>query len=403
MYNTDIRRPKDDDTVLADDIFPLKKIILFVFFTVLALIFLPCALLSGNFEQTPVHFSVMAYVLLIGGGIYLMYVTHKTFFTVCMTLALFFAFSVTSSPVIPAVVISSIIIFAFGGFVVSVCKKNLRWVLILIPCVAYIGAYSMTGDPIISLAAVIVTPSIFAFGMLQRKNYDRKSIILVSTVLLLALTLAFSVLLLWHNNCLDFSLISDMISEIRNETISYLKELTVEIGGKSATVFDSEYIESYVINAFNMLPSIITVAVFIITFISHTVLIAIYKNSDFELMATQKSTSISVSIYAAVLFVASYILSLTTDVAGDPTLLSAVCGNLRIILTPALFIVGLSAVGVIIRKLRGFGFFFMLLLILAVFMLSSYIILIISAVGAFYIIIKSIDAWASKHYSKKAR
>ena len=81
--------------------------------------------------------------------------------------------------------------------------------------------------------------------------------------------------------------------------------------------------------------------------------------------------------------------------------MSVVAGNLRLMLTPGLLIVGIGSLSAILRKLRGLGFFVLLFLFVAIFTLSDYIVLILAAIGAVYIIVTAIDEWAQKHYSKK--
>lgn len=401
MYETDIQGR--EEITLADDIFPIRKIIVFIFLTLLSCAYLPCAVTCMAEAQTPTYFLVLAYIVLIAGAVYLLYSVRKAVFTVLITLILFFLYSLTASPMLPAAVVAVIVPLTFCGFACSVCPKRLRALLLLLPPVAYLGAFALTGEWAISLLSVIPLPTAAAVGMLQRKNSERKTIIAVSSVILIALLAAFAALMLWQNDMLSVRKISDLIDTCRTELILYMKNLTVDVGGNPMAVFDAEYVDSYITHMFNMLPSIVVVVCFVVIYISHSMQLLLYKSCDLDLMVNTKTSEITVSVYCAAIFVLSYILSLSTDVAGNPDMLSAVCGNLRVILTPALLVVGLNAISLMLKRLRGFGFIVVLLLAVAVFALSSYIILIISAIGAFYVIIKAIDAWAAKHYSQKNR
>lgn len=403
MNDTDILSQGDDSITPADEIFPLRKIIVFTFFALLSCVLLPCAAECAASGTTPLYFLIPAYAVLIAGTVYLLYSVRKAVFTVLVTLVLFFLYSVSSSPMLPAAVAAVVISLTFGGFVISVCSKKYRALLLLLPLAAYLGSYALTGDWMISLISLVPLFTAAAVGFLQRKNAECKTIVVASSVILIVLMCAIASLVLWSHGMLDMQSISDLIDTCRRELISYMNGLTVDIAGSSTAVFDAEYVESYVTYMFNMLPSMLAVICFVTVYLSHAMQLQIYKSCDLDLMANTKTSKITVSVYCAALFIVSYILSLSTDVAGNQDMLSAVSGNLRVILTPALLLVGFDAIGAMLRKLRGFGFIIILLLAVAIFTLSAYIILIISAIGAFYVIIKAIDAWAARHYSQNNR
>ena len=113
-----------------------------------------------------------------------------------------------------------------------------------------------------------------------------------------------------------------------------------------------------------------------------------------------KTSSVQMSTISAVLFVTAYIFSFTTDSAGNLDLVSAVAENLRIILTPGLLLAGIDAVGALLRKLRIGGLFFIILIIAAFMWLSDYILLLLAALGAIFIIVRAVDEWAKEHYKE---
>lgn len=384
-----------------DEIFPLQKIIVFVFLLILSCVYLPCAVLSLGYQQTPVYFTLPAY-LLVGASIaFLFLIIKKLLYSISCAIAIFFLYSYTLSPILPAAVAAIVLIFAIGGYLSSICAKKTYPLLILLPAVSYLGAYALTGRWEISLLAIAPLLASIIQGVLQRKNTQRKTIILASSITFLALLAAFAALLLYLNGKLSYTVIQTEIDVIRNGISEYMKNLSVELEGATVDLFENEYVDLFVTQVFNMLPSLVVVLTFATIYFSHSMQLAMYKSTDFDLMVTQKTTQISMSVYAASAFVLSYILSLSTDVSGSPDMLGVVAGNLCIILLPGLFIVGVDSFTIIIRKLKGFGFFAVLLLFVAFFMLSSYILYIVAAIGAFYIIVTSIDQWAKNHYSKK--
>ncbi len=387
-----------------DEIYPLRKIILSVFLLALCCVYLPCAVLSIGYPETPLHFSVPAY-LIIGGGIAFLFVMiKKLMYAISCSVIILSLYYLTLSPVLPAAFAAMILIFTIGAYLSSVCTKKLYPALALLFVVSYIGALAMTGDWAVSLLAIVPLPAAMIQGILQRKNTERKSIILASSLTFLALLAGVVALLLYLSGNMSYTAIQSDIENIRYSLSGYLENMFAQFGEELYTIISredlNEYIDGLIVHTFNMLPAIITVATFVLVFISHSLQILMYQSTDYDLLINPKTLKITMSIYAASAFVLSYILSLSTDVAGRPSMLGVVSGNLCIILLPGLFIVGIESFGIIVKKLRGFGFFAILLLLVAFFMLTSYVLYIVAAIGAFYIIITSIDQWAKKHYSK---
>lgn len=383
-----------------DEIYPLQKIIIFAFLLVLSCVYLPCAVLSFGYQQTPVYFSILAF-LLVGASIaFLFVVVRRLFLAIGCTIVIFFLYSYTFSPILPAVAAAIVLIFTLGGFLSSVCTRKLYPLLILLPVVSYIGAYAMTGRWEYSFLAIVPIPAAIAQGILQRKNAERKTIVLSSSLIFLGLLAGVVALLLYLNGRLSFSAIQADISTIRDGLAGYLKDMSVELEDAAMELFSDEEIDLLITQTFNMLPAIITVSTFAVVYLSHSLQLETYKSTDFDLLITQKNTKINMSIYAASAFVLSFILSLSTDVAGYPNMLGIVSGNLCIMLIPGLFIVGIESLPKIIKKLGVFGFFALLLLLVAFLALSTYIFYMVAAIGAFYIIITAIDEWAKKHYSR---
>lgn len=386
-----------------DEIFPLQKIIIFVFLLAVCCVYLPCAALCITCTQPPLHFSIIAYAIIIAAIAFLFTTVKKLLYSISCTVIIMTLYYLTLSPILPAAVAAIVLIFAIGAYLSSICTRKLYPWLALLPAVSYIGALGMTGDWAISLLAIVPLCAAIVQGILQRKNTDRKNIILVSSIIFLALLAGVIALLLYLNGKLSYATIQSDITITRERLLSYLKNLSFEFEGETLQIFDAEYaemIDVYIEHAFNMLPAIITVATFAVIYLSHTMQLLMYQSTDYDLLITGKTTKISMSIYAACAFVLSYILSLSTDVAGSPNMLGVVSGNLCMILLPGLFIVGVESFAIIVKKLRGFGFFAIILLLAAFFVFSSYALYIVAAIGAFYIIITSIDQWAKTHYSK---
>lgn len=391
------RRPSSG---FIDDIFPFKRLIIYTFLLLLSCVYLPCAATLPRLFETPVLFNIMAFVLTVSGLIFMFTEIKKLGYTIIISVLIFFLYSYKRSFLIPAIFVAAMFIFTLGSYICSLCSKKTYILIALIPVVVYLGSYALTGDRICSLISLIPIPSLILQGVLHKKNAERKTIIVSSVAALIAMCAGFAALLLKIYGRLSISGISETVSATRESIIYFMKNFSVDTGKETVNIFASEYVDAFVTQSFNMLPAIIIVAFLILIYVCHSLQIRLYLRTDFDLLVTEKNSRITMSIYAACIFVLSYILSFSTDTAENTDLLGAVAGNLRVILTPGMFIVGFDALGAILRRFRGFGFMLMLILILSIFLLSQYIILIMAALGAVYVIVTSVDSWAKKHYSK---
>ncbi len=389
------------DTRCINDIFPIDKIIIFVFLIIVSCAYLPAAILSIGTKQIPLYIQIPAY-LLIGALIsFLFLIVKKMWYSILFTLLVFFLYSYTQSPLLPAMLAAILLLFSLGGFVSSICKGKVYLLLSLIPLLSYVGAYALTGSLIYSLIALIPIPSAMLMGVLHKKRVGRTAMIATASAVLLTLCAAFALLLLFKNGTVSVEYVRALINVARENVIYFMKNFTVDVGGTPTNIFVAEYVDMFVTHIFNLLFSVAVCASFVIIFFSHSIQMILYERTDYDLLVTEKTSKITMSIYAAGIFIICYILSLSTDVAGNPDILSAISQNLCIILTPGLFIVGLEAVGALMKKLRGLGFFLILLLMIGILALSEYILDIMAGLGAVYIIIKAIDKWAEKHYIQK--
>lgn len=396
------RRTQDLRKNVIGDMFPLNQIIIFMALTVLSCTFLPVGIMSlFSANATPVYILIPAYALLVSGAAFLFLIIKRSWYTPLLSLVVLFIYSLTKSPVICAIVTAVLLSFILCGYMCSILKGGANWFLLMLPVLSYIGAFALCGDPIFSLISIIPLSASALVGMLHRKRVERKAIIITSSAVLLSLIALFALLVLGINGKLSLSAINQGILNARETAISFMQNYTLTINGIAIAMFDPELVEIFIIGLFNILPAIIVCSAFIIIYISHSLQITLYERTDFDLMITEKTSKINMSIYAACIFPLSYILSLSTDVSGNATLLGVVTKNLFIILVPGLFISGLSSVGDMLKKKRGIGVLLVLVLALAAFMLRQYIIEIVAAFGAVYIIITNIDAWAQKHYANK--
>ena len=339
--------------------------------------------------------------MLIGAGFaFLILVVKRIKYTLLLGGACILLNYFTGSEILSALIVAVILTLCLGAFISSICPKRYFLLLLLIPIASYFGAYLMVGDPIFSLFAILLLPASFCMGMMQRKNSERKLTVAYTTVVLILCFVGVITLLLYRWDMLSVAAVSERIDLIREDIIEQMKALSVEVGGQATSIFKTELVEAAVISTFNTLPALVVTTAMVIIYFANSVQLSIYAQEGLDIFITEKSKRISMSVMSAVVFVVAYVLSLSTDVSGNTDMLGAVGANLRLILTPGLFLCGTESVAMLTKKAKAGGCLLFIGLILLFVLLSAYIFLIIAAVGAIHIIVKAIDSWAKDHYSK---
>ena len=202
-----------------DEVFPLRKIIIFVFILAVCCVYLPCAVFSVGYIQTPWHFSLLAYFIIGASIAFLFVIIKRLLFSISCTVIIVSLYYFTFSPVPSAILAAIVLIFAIGAYLSSICTKKLYPLFLLLPAVCYIGGLALTGDPAVSLLSVVPLVASIVQGRLQRKNTERKTIILASSITFLALLSGAAALFLYLNGKLSYTVIQTNISIDRKSVV----------------------------------------------------------------------------------------------------------------------------------------------------------------------------------------
>lgn len=366
-----------------------------------------CAMIIACSAYIPTAFSglsanvlhILSYAIIAIGIAFMFMIVRKLAYSLIVCLFSFYTLYLLPDPTLTAICISAMLIFLLGALAVSACPKRLLFALLAVPALAYLAAL-ITSDPLTALGALVFIPSAAVAGMLQRKGAERKTIITSSTITVIVICIGGAALALYLSGKLDLTSITAIIDSARAQLLDALASMTLRLGEESIELFDPTLLPVAVDATFNVLPGLTVAALFVVFYFFHSVLFSLYKSEDLDLFINAKTSKVRMSTVSAVIFIAAYIFSFTTDSAGQIDIVGTVAENLRLILTPGMMLMGIDALGAIMRRLRLAGFLVILLIIGAFMWLSSYVALILSALGAIYLIVRATDTWATEHYKK---
>ena len=355
-------------------------------------------MLLGN-SQT--NLEIWAWAMVVDCVLFAWFLVKKirwTFLIVLMTL-MFVSFS--GSPLIPAILLGTIVgICAYSSLVCACGNKNFSFVIVT-PLLIYFTSWILTLDPVKSAYSLIFIIPALTLGLVSRSGADLNRSVLtctVSVIIPLVAFLAISTYLKYGG--FSFAAFTSAATDIRaffgditQEYISFVAqaEITAAIYGEI-----SETVNSYV----NLAPGLIVAGCLTISFVIHSLKNDLLEKQGYDQKALIKSRTLSVSTLTALIFLASHIMSFTTDASNNTSFIAVVFGNVSFMLIPCLALTGLSALIILPKKFGILGIIPIALLFIMLFnQLSSFFILL-ALIGAFFVIIRKIDFWAKEFYNK---
>ena len=150
----------------------------------------------------------------------------------------------------------------------------------------------------------------------------------------------------------------------------------------------------------NVSIGLLGAAAIITSYFANSIQLGIFKKLEMSSHLSPKSTTVTVSLSAAAIFIIAHLLSQATSASGGASLVATVGTNICLILFPALLHTSVGGIRYFLMRFGFLGIIVLIALIIAIFSMFSQILTLLSLFGAFVIIIKSVDAWAKEHYGK---
>ena len=355
-------------------------------------------LLSGSTYTMPVAWVSCATCAV------LVILTSKNFFTIFqIALIYMFAISYLGDPVSLAIVMGTVLASGLYSAAVAAADRSHIFFLVIAPLLPIAVIYLITGELTVSVLSALHFLPALAMGLGARRSMPKTYTVALYAAVLVLIATALSLTHIYlQNGALTFNVIDDSAEYLRGGISAFMNSALKNADLSSlegALVLQPRRIA---ILAVNLLPAIITVIALVSGFFAQRVEQSLFNIYGKDKLLESAKEPISVSCTAALVFLVAHLLSFTTSASNTTSFVGIVSLNVSIILLPALLCIGARALIVKLPKKIGI---LAIAAWIAIFLISNSvqtsIITILALIGAFYIILVRVEAWAKDHYAKK--
>ena len=355
-------------------------------------------LLFGNSKT---NLEIWAWAMVVACVLFAWFLVKKIRWTFLIVLISLTFVSFSGSPLIPAILIGAIVgACAYSTLVCACGRKNISFAIVT-PVLIYLTSWVLTLDPVRATYSLVFIVPALALGLASKAGSDLNRSVLICTVATIVPLVVFLAISTYTKyGGFSFETMMGAAVDIRAYFADFVKEYVSFVGKTEITTAIlgeiAETVNSYV----NLAPGLIVAVCIALSFVVHSLKNDLLENQGYDQKALVKSRTLSVSVVTALVFLVSHIMSFTTDASNNTSFIAAVFGNVSFMLIPCLTLTGLGALAVLPRKIGIFGIIPIALLIIMLFNDFSSFFILLSLVGACFVIIRSIDSWAKDFYSK---
>ena len=393
---SDLANLEADINDVSLDRFP-TKVTLTLSFTVLCAALTLSFLISGLADAT----MLTSWITCLASSAIFFNTSKKISQAVWKVLGLALAVSFFGSPVIPALFLGcTVAVGAYSSLIVS-SKGRAILTPVLLPVIAYGLSCIIGGNPIFALTALIPFIPAIPMGLYSRKDAGITTAIVsaATTMLLIVIGTAALAVRLFYGE-LSSAAVDSAVRDITNLFLTYCDQTFAELEGfeynESIRKEFALAIEVYINSAIGIVMAACTV----IAFMAARTQNALFEAYGLDEHLTSKSTTVTVSVIAAAIFVISMILSFSLDSSNNTSIVGIVSSNLCLALTPGLAFMGFRAIKELPHRLGGFGTVISIVLVIVTLFFTMTYPAFIAIVGAIYVVALAIDVWAKNFYSK---
>lgn len=322
---------------------------------------------------------------------------------VWLTVLWFFLSAFIGSPVIPSFFFGTVIATASAS--VLLCSADSKGVIFLAAAstISYVLSAAVTGDYTVSLFSLsFIIPALILALATKKKTGMTSAIALCG----LGLALSAIAVLIYRMQLLYGDIGSAGLGLAADSFVDafvyYTEYALKELNGTLITPAIHQEVLSIAESYVNLAPSILAAICLVLVYLAHSVQRNLFYAYGIDEFLVPQMTALTVSVPAAVVFLISYLLSFATSSSGTVSIIAAIGNNLCLMLTPCLILKGFAALKALPMKLGFWGILIAGGLIFFILMSPSFLSLL-ALVGAFFVLIVSIDRWAKDFYGKGER
>lgn len=324
-------------------------------------------------------------------------ISHAIFKALGLALTLsFFGY-----PMIPAIIFGGVI--SVGALAALICSaKGSRIFLIAsLPVVSYALSFAVTADPLIALSALAVYLPAIPIGLTARFKGTMTTSTVAGASVLSAMIAGLAALTLYGlYGEISAAVIDSIIEEFTAMTIAYTKESFALVEGVEYTPAIEKALILGIDTTVNILVGLVIALCVCASYCAVKLKNNLFSAYGVDEHISEAATTLSVSISAAAIFSLSFVLSFALDSANRSSLLAVICTNVCIVLAPGLALMGVRAIKAAPKRFGAGGVLLSFALTLAIAILFIASPLLLSLIGAIYIILRAIDLWAKDFYGK---
>lgn len=374
---------------------PLKKILICLA-VVLCGIFLPLFLFNENLS------GLLSIITVFFCGSLLFASSRKASVLVSTGIVLFLLVSLFNSFSTASLFLCMLTAVGAGSYLAFLSERKNVWLFFMLPVFSFSAVYLITGSLMHALLSLLPYPAIFAQTlMLKRKASKLSSVAVCSLTMIVTLAAAVALYLVSIN-----AGISDLVEAIdilRDRLVEFLADYHIEgpDGTKIYLIQSSDresvrfVIAALIDNLFNIIPAAVTILIMAFFYLAHSYSISLCENStDYDLISPKMRT-LDVPLSVSVVFLVAFAISLTTDASGNDMFPTVVARNIYLILSPPLFVTGLSKIMGFIKSISSKNWILIITIAVMVLLMSISVTVCIF-LGAGILIVNSAKKWADR-------
>ncbi len=320
--------------------------------------------------------ALPAYVGLCAGVIYLIRMPR---IAISVLLASFVPVALLQSFELGVLILGTVAAIGGGALILTALKQP--WRAVILPLLAYVIAYAITRDAILSCLTFVTLPASLLLAFATVRGERRTGAIcyavggmLLSVLILLAIYFAVtygsvkgSVIVSHFETQREW--IVGILLNYKQEMLRLLTEQGMQASEMYAyfdTLMSRDLLVDLVAMVYNVLPAIVIVLCCILAYEAQSLLCGSYCNLGMKQMLSPASVTFTMSTVSAILYLVSFLLSAVLP-SG---MVLAVVQNFYIILTPGLLLVGYSGVLFRLRTAKGGSKTFLIILLVGLLLIN---------------------------------
>ena len=330
--------------------------------------------------------------------------SKKVFSSIVFVLAMVFSTFYFGTPIIPAILFGTVISVGAGSALLCASRGSEVVCYIISFPLAYGISFLFTGDLLVSLTSLALLLPTLSMGLSAKLKGGRT--LSLSLCALSEGLLVCGAFILWvftAYGAIDLPAFDRAATDMANGFAYYTELAYKTFSSQEITNAMHREIASLASTTVNILPGTIGCACMIAAFLSHSVHMGLMRAYGIDQYTTKKATTLTVSVEAALIFGAAYLISFTTDSSNSQSFAATVAVNLCLILAPCLIHVGFGLILSLPGKLGILGLILWIVFFIILFNVDANPLTVFALIGSATVIIARSDAWAKDFYSKGDR